>query len=132
MNFVEASPGEAASRNRPFYCIFEVGTFTKPEAVRKKLAQLEDQLEYLREKQKKRQQREEISIVDIVAVAGVVSCIEMSVLKGVFGGKAREMSSPNCARLAKEGRLLIVSALDPFEAMITIKPEVREGTHPTQ
>lgn len=128
LGFVEISPGQPAANNRPMYAFFECGTFSKPKSIQDKFAQVEQHLHYFLEKQRKRQNRPEIHITDIVVVSGVTSILPWEKLKVVMGnlGVLDAVKFPLCNKLIKEGRLLSVWVEDPWAKTVSLSDNVRD------
>ena len=73
--------------------------------------QVEDHLMYLLERQRRKQNKREISIIDIVAVAGVVSGFPWENFRktlGVLGENLDKDRYSLCHKLAEKGRLFVI------------------------
>jgi hypothetical protein len=95
MSFLELSPGQAAARDRPMYTFFEAGTFSKPNYIHSKFEQVEDHLGYFLERQRRRQENQNVKITDMVAVTGVATSLKWDVIKKSLGivGKTDEVNT---------------------------------------
>ena|SRR5437762_2878151 len=126
MGFRDISPGEKSAINRPMYSLFECGIFSKPKAIRGKFEQLEEQLAYFLERQRRRQNNPEVKIEDIVALAGVSSILSWKSLAPIMNQPLDEKKYPLCKRLIKVGRLLVIHVEDPWTKTVTLDDNVRE------
>ena len=130
VSFAELSPGEPAARNRPMYSFFEAGTFSKPIYIHAKFAQVEDHLRYFLLRQRRRQDNQNVSIRDIVAVSGVATTLKWDTLKRSMGlvGHLDHGKYPLCNELAQQGRLLVITVDDPFVTTVNLEEGQREST----
>lgn len=129
MTFPGVSPGEPAAIGRPLYAIFECGTFSRPKSIRDKFAQVEDHLMYLLERQRRKQNKPEISITDIVAVAGVISVFAWEAFRKTLGPSGDNLDKDRfslCHKLADKGRLLVIHVGDPYTKTVALDTEMRK------
>jgi hypothetical protein len=111
------------------YALFECSASSNPKKIRDKYHQLERQLAYLLEHQRRRQRRDDIKITEIVAVSGACTVLQWKHLKGtvpvnIDGGGRSEL--PLCSELAREGRLLCITLPDPYKATMGLTMNVRK------
>ena len=119
------------STTRPMYTFFECTLSSNAKKLREKLCQVELQLAYFLEHQGRRQQRTDIDICNIVAVTGVCTNVPWKQVKGAILSNSGELSAvefPLCSKLAKEGRLLWVTVLSPYQTTARLDAKLRKCT----
>lgn len=129
ISFPGVSPGETSAVGRPLYAIFECGTFSRPRSIHDKLAQVEEHLTYLLERQHRKQNKPEISTTDIVAVAGVISVFPWKNFRKTLGALGENLAQdkyPRCHKLAEKGRLLVIHVDDPCTKTVALDAEMRK------